>query len=85
LTNLKEGGKRLVDTGVLIAEFVLNPFDEERHARAVARMNWLHKHYKIENEDLLYTLSVYVSEPERWIRKYDWRSMTELEFTVSSL
>lgn len=43
-----------------------NPTDE-RVLKAIARMNYLHSRYqkagKISNEDLLYTLSVFITEP----------------------
>lgn len=33
----------------------------------------------ISNEDLLYTLSVFITEPISWVEKYEWRSMNDLE------
>lgn len=46
-------------------------------------MNYLHSRYqkanKISNDDMLYTLSLFVLEVERWIRQWDWRSMTPME------
>lgn len=51
--------------------------------RAVARMNYLHSIYlkagKISNDDMLYTLSLSALEPVRWVRRYEWRSLTDLE------
>jgi hypothetical protein len=61
----------------------VQPFDGERHAKALGRVNWLHGQYNISNDDLLYTLSVFISAPERWLIKYDWRCLTELELTVT--
>ena len=72
-----------MDTGVLISDFTTYPFDSDRHARAVARMNWLHSQYKISNDDKLYTLSVFVTVPQRWLEKYEWRPLTDLEIAVS--
>jgi hypothetical protein len=71
-----------VDTGVIIADFATYPFDSERHARAIARMNWIHSHYHISNEDKLYTLSVFVTVPMRWLNNYEWRPLTQLETIV---
>lgn len=34
---------------------------------------------KISNNDLLYTLSLFALEPKRWVEKYEWRALTELE------
>lgn len=50
-------------------------------------MNYLHSRYqkagKISNDDMLYTLSVFALEPVRWIKRYEWRSFTQLEFCAS--
>jgi hypothetical protein len=55
----------------------------ERVCSAIALMNYLHSWYqkagKISNDDLLYTLSLFVLEVERWVRLYDWRTLTPLE------
>ena len=82
LLDVKTGGRRYVDTGVLISEFSGYPFTSERHVRAIARMNWIHEQYRISNDDKLYTLSVFVTSPARWLEKYDWRPLTELETAV---
>ena len=71
-----------MDTAVLISEFTTYPFDSERHARALARMNWLHSKYNISNDDKLYTLSVFLTVPQRWLDKYEWRPLTDLEIAV---
>lgn len=46
-------------------------------------MNFLHSRYRksgqITNEDMLYTLSVFVTEPIRFTRLYDWRPLNEME------
>jgi hypothetical protein len=33
----------------------------------------------ISNDDMLYTLSLFVLEPVRWVKRYEWREMTEME------
>jgi hypothetical protein len=80
--DVKTGGKRFVDTGVLITEFATYPFDSERYARAIARVNYLHSHYNISNDDLLYTLSVFITVPQEFLEKYEWRSLSEIELAV---
>ena len=46
-------------------------------------MNFLHAGYrksgKITNDDMLYTLSLFALEPVRWVKRYEWRELTELE------
>lgn len=60
------------------------PPNSARATAAVARMNWLHSKYiasgQISNEDLLYTLSVFITEPNRFMRLYEWRPLNEMEF-----
>ncbi|KAN0062365.1 hypothetical protein ACQY0O_005247 [Thecaphora frezii] len=63
-----------------------NPTDP-RSAIALARVNYLHaRHRTITNDDMLYTLSLFILEPPKWLRRYEWRAMTPLEeealFTV---
>ena len=82
LNSGKTGSRRHVDTGVMIADSVYSPFDSQRHAHALAPMNWLHAHYKISNDDKLYTLSTFVTGPQQWLEKYDWRPLTEREVAV---
>jgi hypothetical protein len=43
----------------------------------------MHRHYrqlgKIADSDLLYTLSLFALEPARWISRYEWRTLSDLE------
>ncbi|KUJ13834.1 uncharacterized protein LY89DRAFT_590394 [Mollisia scopiformis] len=75
--------KRYTDTGCLLLEAVLNPPASERALEAIARINYLHSPHmasgKISNDDLLYTLSLFALEPARWVKKYEWRELTNLE------
>jgi hypothetical protein len=83
LANAESASKRTADTGVLLLEFALNKPSAERTIKAISRMNYLHSRYqksgKITNSDMLYTLSVFALEPVRWVRKYEWRAMTDIE------
>ncbi|RYP24349.1 hypothetical protein DL765_000613 [Monosporascus sp. GIB2] len=83
LTDPIKSRKRYEDTAVLIAEFALHPPSSPRALRAIARMNYLHSIYQkrgqICNEDLLYTLSVFVTEPRRFARLYEWRALNDVE------
>lgn len=55
----------------------------ERAQTAIARTKFLHKGYrasgKILEDDMLYTLSLFATEPIRFVQHYEWRSMTEME------
>lgn len=53
--------------------------EDPRAMIALARVNWLHSHYNISNEDYLYTLSLFIMEPAVWARKYGWRKLSPME------
>lgn len=79
----KNASKRYTDTTVLIQEFADHHPHSDRATKAIARMNYIHAQYqkagKISNDDLLYTLSVFVTEPIDWVARYEWREMTDTE------
>lgn len=82
-------GKRYADTTVLVSEIYHNLPGTGRSASAFARLNYLHGHYiaqrKISNDDMLYTLSLFMNSPPEWIAKYEWRQLTELELAAQGL
>lgn len=55
----------------------------DRAQTAIARTKWLHQGYrssgKILESDMLYTLSLFATEPIRFVERYEWRQMTEME------
>ncbi|KAI9689636.1 MAG: hypothetical protein M1820_010134 [Bogoriella megaspora] len=65
----------------------MNDPSSPRAIQAISRMNFLHGRYhkagKILNSDMLYTLSVFALEPVRWINKYEWRTLTDIERCAS--
>lgn len=46
-------------------------------------MNFIHSKYqasgKISNDDMIYTLSLFITEPEDWVSRFEWRKLTDLE------
>jgi len=74
---------RYADTEILIQEFTNNHPESDRVLKALARVNYIHSGYqkagKISNADMLYTLSVFITEPINWVKKYEWREMTDME------
>ncbi|CAO3700106.1 unnamed protein product [Rhizopus stolonifer] len=54
----------------------------ERRDKAINRLNELHGRYKIENDDFLYTLTMFITEPVAWINRYDWRELDEREINA---
>ncbi|KAG5996472.1 hypothetical protein E4U54_002564 [Claviceps lovelessii] len=79
----KSASKRHEDTAVLIGEFIAHRPDSQRTHQAIGRINSLHSPFikagKISNQDLLYTLSVFVTEPIAWINRWEWRRLTDME------
>ena len=75
--------KRYSDTGLLIAEWMSNHWGNKRWEDSIARTNSLHEPYikagKISNADMLYTLSLFATEPVRWIKDWEWRELTDVE------
>ncbi|KAJ6018285.1 hypothetical protein N7451_001664 [Penicillium sp. IBT 35674x] len=75
--------KRYADTGTLIGEFMAFDPNSERAQTAIARTSFLHKGYRANGktleEDMLYTLSLFATEPIRFVKLYEWREMTEME------
>jgi ER-bound oxygenase mpaB/B'/Rubber oxygenase, catalytic domain len=69
-------------------ELIAQDWADPRSSIAISRVNFLHGRWKnkISNDDLLYTLSLFLLEPAHWVNRYEWRKMTPLEeealFTV---
>lgn len=75
----RHGQKRYDDTSRLIAEFMESGYDGETGQRAIAHMNRIHGHYRIDNADYLFVLSTFVFYPITWINRYGWRRLTSAE------
>lgn len=71
--------KRYDDTDLIVSEMMEWGYESERGAAALTRMNAIHSHFAISNNDFLYVLSTFVFEPIRWIDRFGWRPMTEQE------
>ena len=81
--SLANASKRYADTATLITEFTVNSPSSDRVINAIARMNYLHSGYqksgKILDSDMLYTLSLFALEPPRWVERYEWRTLSDME------
>jgi len=72
--------RRYDDTNLIINELIAHgDLDHPRSRRALRRLNYIHGHYPIKNEDNLYTLSVFICEPIAWTAKYGFRDLTVRE------
>ena len=54
-------------------------YDSERGQESIRRMNAIHGHYPISDEDFLYVLSTFIYEPIRWNERFGWRLFSETE------
>ncbi|WP_080056673.1 oxygenase MpaB family protein [Spirosoma aerolatum] len=73
------GQKRYDDTSRPISEFLESGYDSEKGLRAIAHMNKIHGHYRIDNADFLFVLATFVFYPIDWLRNYGWRKLTSAE------
>lgn len=71
--------KRYDDTGIIVSEVLKQGYDSPRGSAFLQRMNAIHGHYAIANEDFLYVLSTFIYEPIRWIHRFGWRPLEEVE------
>ena len=75
----KFGQKRYDDTRVLIAHFLEDGYDGGFGKPAIERMNAVHGHFQIPNDDFLFVLSTFISYPIEWFRKNGYRPLTPHE------
>ena len=71
--------KRYDDTDLILSEILENGYDSERAKEAFRRMNKMHTHYNISNDDMRYVLSTFVLEPYNWVNRFGYRKVTEKE------
>ncbi|PYI12527.1 hypothetical protein BO78DRAFT_392369 [Aspergillus sclerotiicarbonarius CBS 121057] len=75
--------KRYADTVALVQEFVGHPPTSSRACTSIARTRWVHSSYrasgKILEDDMLYTLGLFATQPIEFVEKYEWRSLSDLE------
>ena len=76
---VKHPQKRYSDTDMIVSELMEWGYDSERGAQALARMNCIHGHFNIANENFVYVLSTFIFEPIRWNARFGWRTMCEQE------
>lgn len=83
LSTTENVGKRYADTATMIIEIYSNSPTDKRGNEVFARLNYLHGHYlkqgRITNDDMLYTLALFMSHPVEWINKIEWRTLSDLE------
>ncbi len=71
--------KRYDDTGLMVSLILKLGHDTPQGQTVIQRMNRIHGHFPIRNEDFLYVLSTFIYEPVRWLERFGWRPLSPLE------
>jgi ER-bound oxygenase mpaB/B'/Rubber oxygenase, catalytic domain len=71
--------KRYDDTDIIINSIIEYGLQDDRGKAALNRLNFIHSHFNITNDDYLYVLSTFILEPRRWIDRYGWRALHDHE------
>jgi ER-bound oxygenase mpaB/B'/Rubber oxygenase, catalytic domain len=77
-----DGIKRYDDTLIFQEEAVADGVDSPRAKAAVDRLNRIHGHYTIPNDEFQYVLATTIVGPVRWIEKYGWRRLDPVELVA---
>jgi uncharacterized protein (DUF2236 family) len=78
----EHGVKRYDDTLVFQEEAVAEGVDSPRSKAAIDRLNRIHGHYPIPNDEFQYVLATTIVGPVRWISRYGWRPLDPVELVA---
>jgi hypothetical protein len=78
----RHGPKRYDDTILIGEESTIDGIDSERGHAAVRRLNRIHGHYDIPNDEFAYVLATTIVGPVRWISAYGWRPLDPRELVA---
>jgi mpaB/rubber oxygenase-like protein len=76
------GVKRYDDTIVFQEEAIAEGVDSDRSHAAIRRLNRIHGHYDIPDDELRYVLATTLVGPVRWISRYGWRDLDPVELVA---
>jgi hypothetical protein len=76
------GVKRYDDTILIGDEATLDGIDSPRAHAAVGRLNRIHGHYDIPQDEYAYVLATTIVGPVRWISAYGWRPLDPHELVA---
>lgn len=75
--------KRYADTSALVQEMIAHAPSSPRAYSSLARTRFLHAGYRtagtIREDDMLYTLGLFALQPIRFIEKFEWRTLSDME------
>lgn len=76
------GTKRYDDTILIGDEATLDGIDSPRSHAALRRLNKIHGHYDIPDDEFAYVLATTIVGPVRWISAYGWRPLDPHELVA---
>ncbi|MBF4769499.1 DUF2236 domain-containing protein [Nocardioides agariphilus] len=76
------GVKRYDDTLLVGDEATLDGIDSARSHAALRRLNRIHGHYDIPEDQFHYVLATTIVGPVEWIREFGWRELHPHELTA---
>jgi hypothetical protein len=74
-----DGVKRYDDTLLVAEEATVEGLDSERGHATLRRLNRIHGHYDIPNDEFQYVLATTIVGPVEWIREFGWRDLEPVE------
>ncbi|KAI1452440.1 hypothetical protein F4805DRAFT_28548 [Annulohypoxylon moriforme] len=78
--------RRYSETWALFVEFALADWGSERWVQAMGRTRAIHAAYrksgKVREDDMLYTLAALATQPVRLINAWEWRRLTDEEYSA---
>src|SRR3954468_12719243 len=74
-----DGVKRYDDTLLVAEEATVEGMDSDRGHASVRRLNRIHGHYDIPNDEFQYVLATTIVGPVEWIREFGWRDLEAVE------
>jgi hypothetical protein len=77
-----DGVKRYDDTLFFQEEAIAEGVDSDRSHTAIRRLNRIHGHYDIPNDEFQYVLATTIVGPVRWIGRYGWRPLDPVELVA---
>jgi ER-bound oxygenase mpaB/B'/Rubber oxygenase, catalytic domain len=75
----RDGIKRYDDTLLVAEESSVEGIDSERGHATLRRLNRIHGHYDIPDDELRFVLATTIVGPVEWIRAYGWRDLEPVE------
>ncbi len=78
----RDGLKRYDDTLLVAEESTLEGLDSPRGRGTVRRLNRIHGHYDIPNDEFRFVLATTIVGPVEWIREFGWRALEPVELAA---